>query len=107
MHFLDVVVALFILLEADAKPIEFLDDVAAVPGVFINRRLIADAVVGDGDLFGLRFGHRIAWDHRLVQRYQGAHYASGTHLCWCVHLLIHGLPRELLAPTVIGISWLV
>ena len=60
VHLLDVVIAVAVALEADTEAVEFLDDLEAAFGVFVDRRLIADAVVGDGDLLRILLRRGVA-----------------------------------------------
>jgi hypothetical protein len=67
VHLLDVVVAVLILLEADAEAVELLDHRVAVLRVFVDCRLVDNAVVRDGDFLGVLLGRRVARDHRVVE----------------------------------------
>ena len=67
MHLLDGEVAVLVLQEADAEAVEFLDDRVAALGVFVDRLLIDDAVIGDGDFLGVLLRRRVAGNHRVVE----------------------------------------
>ena len=67
MHLLDGVIAVLVLQEADAEAVELLDDLVAVLGVFIDRLLIDDAVIGDGDFLGVLLRRRVAGNDGVVQ----------------------------------------
>ena len=67
MHLLDRVVAVLVLQEADAETVELLDDLVAVLRVFIDRLLIDDAVIGDGDFLGVLLRRRVAGNDGVVQ----------------------------------------
>ena len=67
VHLLDREVAVLVLQEADAEAVELLDDRVAALGIFIDRLLIDDAVVGDGDFLGVLLRRRIAGNDRVVQ----------------------------------------
>ena len=67
VHLLDVEIAVLGLLETDAEPIQLLDDIETTRGVFVNRPLIANAVVGDGDFLGISLGRGVAGNNGVVQ----------------------------------------
>ena len=67
VHLLDVVIAVLVLLEADAEAIELLDDPVAVLRVLVDRGLVDDAVVGDGDFLGVLLRRGVARDDGVVE----------------------------------------
>ncbi len=67
MNLLDREVAVFIFQEADAKTVELLDDRVATLGVFVDRLLVDDAVIGDGDFLGVLLRRGVAGNHRVVE----------------------------------------
>jgi hypothetical protein len=67
VHLLDREVAVLVLEKADAVAIKLLDDRVAALGVFVDRLLIDDAVVGDGDFLGVLLGRRVAGNDRVVE----------------------------------------
>ena len=67
VHLLDRVIAVLVLQETDAEAVEFLDDLVAILRVFIDRLLVDDAVVGDGDFLGVLLRRRVAGNDGVVQ----------------------------------------
>ena len=67
MDLLDVEIAVLVFLELDPETVELLDDVKAARRVFVDRRLIADAVIGDGDFLGVLLGRGVAGNDGIVQ----------------------------------------
>jgi hypothetical protein len=61
------VVAGFVLLELHAPAVELLDGLEALGGVGMHRRLVDDAVVGDGDFLGVLLGRGMPGDDGVVQ----------------------------------------
>jgi len=59
VHLLDVEISFLVLEEPDAELIEFLNDFEAAFGVFVDRRLITDAVIRDGDFLGVLLRRRV------------------------------------------------
>ena len=64
---LDGKVAIFVLQEANAKTVELFDDRVAALCIFIDRLLVDDPVIGNGDLLGVLLGRRVARNDRVVE----------------------------------------
>ena len=67
VDFFDVVVAVLVFLEPDSEAIKLLNHTKAVCRVFVDRGLVDDAIVGDGDFLGVLLRRRITWNDGVVE----------------------------------------
>ena len=67
VYFFDVEIAVLVFLEFDPEFIELLNDIKATRRVFVDRRLIAYAVIRNRNFLGILLRRRISGHNRVVQ----------------------------------------